>query len=389
MSPRPTARLAPVASLALGLGLALAPAAARAAAPQTPPDSAASRIVTTYLTPVELAREAKGLEDMGAYRLATYQLRKLREVAKPDADLDLELALDLARTGQLDSARVILYGSRLSAALDDSCPPARRHPYAWNRDELWTNGRYDGWPWYIARARAEVDGRLGRWRDARVAADRALAERPLSGQDWLVLALCSAHAGEAASAEIQARMAVALDPMLPEAQYLEGLFAWRAGGRAEALAQFDAALVLDSLYEPAVRARQRLRFFPGAAADSAPPDFLTGPRAAALLTSPAMPKIESFQQVDRQPAILSRMKVPIADSLELLVKPVRLVLPVLVDERGRPVLVDLPWFAPEDLPPPFVSQLLGSLPGWRFSPALANGRPVASWAAVSITTGQP
>jgi K+-transporting ATPase ATPase B chain len=73
--------------------------------------------------------------------------------------------------------------------------------------------------------------------------------------------------------------------MLPEAQYLVGLFEWRAGRRGDALRRFTAALALDSLYEPAVRARQRMRFFPGAAPDSLPGVFLTGSREAALLTS--------------------------------------------------------------------------------------------------------
>ncbi len=382
----PRRRAAPVAALAL-LGLSIAPAAGAPAA-TPPPSRPEPAFATSYLTPVERAHEAKGLEDASAYRLAALQLRKLRDAARPDADLDLELALDLARSGELDSARVLLYGPLLTRALSDSASPGRGRLYAWNRNEQWTNGRYDGWAWYIARARAEVDARLGRWREARAAADRALAERPLAGQDWLVLAVCSAHAGDRAGAEVQARMAAALDPMLPEAQYLEGLLAWRAGDRTEALRQFTAAAALDSLYEPAVRARQRLRFFPGAAADSTPAEFLTGPRAAALLTSPVPPKIESFQQVDRQPTILSRFMVPIPDSVEVVMKPLRFTLPVLVDERGRPVLAQLPAISPEDLPAPFVSLLLEALPGWRFTPALVQGKPAPSWAAVSISTGQ-
>ena len=356
--------------------------------PGRPQPAASSEPAERSLTPVQRARETKGLEDAGLYGLAARQLEKLRRETGPDADLELELALDLARAGASDSARTILHGPTLSAALADSCPPARRRPYAWNRDETWLNGKFDGWRWYVARARAEVAARLGRWSEARLAAQRAVEDRPLAGKEWLVLAVCSGRAGDLAAAEPEARMAAHLDPMLPEAHYLVGLIDWRLGRRREALERFAAALALDSLYEPAVRSRQRLRFFPGAAPDSLPAVFLTGERAAGLLTSPIGPKIESYQTVDRQPAILSRMMVPIPDSLEIEIKPMRIVLPVLVDRSGRAVLNDLPWISPDDLPGPFVSVLLESLPGWRFSPALKSGEPVPSWAAVSITTGQ-
>jgi hypothetical protein len=373
---------------------ALAPAptsagAATTASPTAAPSQAAPSPAPnpSFRTPVEIARDAKGFEDAGAFGMAAVLLQRLRGVAKPDADLDLELALDLARAGDLDSARVLLDGPVLSAALADSCPPARRHPYAWNRDQLWTNGTFDGWRWYIARARAEVDARLGHWRAARAAAERALTERPLFGLEWLVLAVCSAHADEIAAAEIQARMAATLDPMLPEALYLAGLFEWRAGKRTQALQRFGAAVSVDSLYMPAVRARQRLRFFPGAQPDSMPGEFLTGLRAAGLLTSPVGPKIEAFQQVEHQAAILSRLMVPIPDTIEVEMKSMRIVLPVLVDERGRAVLCDLPWFSENDLPAPFVTVLMESLPGWRFAPATVSGKPVPSWAGISITTG--
>jgi hypothetical protein len=377
-------------------GAAVTTRQAASGSPQAPADpepgrsqpAASPEPTESPLTPVERAREAKGLEDAGLYRLAARQLEKLRRETGPDADLDLELALDLARAGAPDSARALLHGPTLSTALADSCPPARRRPYAWNRDETWMNGKFDGWRWYIARARAEVAARLGRWSEARLAARRAVEDRPLAGKEWLVLAVCSGHAGDLAAAEPEARMAAHLDPMLPEAHYLVGLIDWKQGRRREALERFAAALALDSLYEPAVRSRQRLRFFPGAAPDSLPAVFLTGERAAGLLTSPAGPKIESFQTVDRQPAILSRMMVPIPDSLEIELKPLRFVLPVLVDRSGRAVLNDLPWISPNDLPALFVSVLLESLPSWRFSSALRSGEPVPSWAAVSITTGQ-
>jgi len=153
----------------------------------------------------DVARVARQLEDAGAYDSAAVVLRALRARAAPDADLDLALALDLARTGALRSAHLLLYGPALDSALVDSCPPARRRPYRGDRDELWLTGRFDGWRWYVARARAEVDARLGRWADAREAARRAVAERPLAGREWLVAAVCAGRAGDVAAAEREAR----------------------------------------------------------------------------------------------------------------------------------------------------------------------------------------
>lgn len=380
MTPAASRRLTAVATVAL-LAWACAPATYAAPAPPAPPAPAVS-------APPEQARLAKMLEDDGQYAAAAVTLRALRERVAPDADLDFALALDLARAGAPDSARSLLQGPNLSAALADSCPPARRRPYGPTRDALWTDGRYEGWRWAIARARAEVDSRLGRWEEARAAARLAVTERPLAGREWLVVAVCSGRAGDLAGAERQARLAAYLDPMLPEAQYLVGLFEWRARRRADALERFAAAIALDSLYEPAVRARQRLRFFPGAAPDSLPGVFLTGGREAALLTSPARPKLESAPQVDRAAVVLQRTMVPVPDSIQVEIKPLRLILPVLVDERGRAVLCELPWIPPDDLPAPLVAVLLQSLPGWRFAPAQRFGQPVRGWTSVTITTGQ-
>jgi len=175
--------------------------------------------------------------------------------------------------------------------------------------------------------------------------------------------------------------------MLPEAHYLVGLFEWRAGRRREALERFAAAIALDSLHEPSVRARQRLRFFPGAAPDSLPAVFLTRGRAAGLLTSPVGPKLETLPQVDRYATVLERTMVSIPDSLQIEMLPLRIALPILVDEGGRAVLIDLPWFSPDDLPASFVALLIESLSAWRFVPAQRFGQPVRSWSAISITPG--
>ena len=97
----------------------------------------------------------------------------------------LALALDEARSGQLDSAAARLWSPLLSEAMADTLPPERRRRYPWEREQLWVNGWYDGWPWYIARARAEVAASLGRWPQALEAARACVAARPLAGKEWL------------------------------------------------------------------------------------------------------------------------------------------------------------------------------------------------------------
>src|SRR5213594_3313881 len=90
-------------------------------------------------------------------------LRALRSRTGPDPDLEIELALLEARSGQLDSAAERLWSPALTAALSDSMPVTRRERYGWDRGPLWLNGSFDGWNWYVARARAEVASSLGRW----------------------------------------------------------------------------------------------------------------------------------------------------------------------------------------------------------------------------------
>jgi hypothetical protein len=384
---------------AAALTLAMLTAAATPALPAAPrPDAgppAASRdssstvvVVTPGAIPlVERAKHAIDLEDYGIYDSAAVVLEGLRARVRPDPDLDLALAIDRARAGRLEDARALLEGPALTAAVGDSTPVARRGPYGPGRERTWFDGRFDGWRWAVFRARAEVLARLGSWEAAREAARSAAAERPLAGVERLVLALCSARAGDLAVAGREARAAVALDPMLPEAHYLLGLLEWRAGRRAAMRERCAAALALDSLYEPAVRARQRLRFFPAAGPDTFPATLLTGLRAADLLTSAIGPKLDAMPRLDRDPAVLERTMVPIPDTLQFEIPPLRLVLPVLVDERGRAVLCHLPWISPADLPAPLVSVLLESLPLWRFSPGVRLGRPVPSWAGVIISTG--
>ena len=334
-------------------------------------------------TVLQRAAEARSLEDLGAYGQAASALRELRGRVAPDADLEIALALDEARTGQLDSAATRLWGPLLSRALADTMPLARRHTYGWQREGVWTNGRFDGWHWYVARARAEVAARRGRWAEARDAASEAVAALALSGQEWLILALCAGHAGDLDVAERSARRAAWLDPTLPEAQYLAGLFDWRAGRRAAARESFRAAVALDSSYrEPALALVRSL--LPGAAPDSLPGRLLTGVRAVALLTSPARPKLDEFVQMDTPATILQQDLPALPDSLKGRFKPVQMYLPIMVDERGRAVLQELPYSTPEQFPEALERLTLLSMSGWRYTPATRHGVPQRVWANVQI-----
>ena len=331
-----------------------------------------------------LATSARSLEEMGGYTRATEALRQLRSRVAPDGDLELALAIDEARSGDLDSARVRLWGPLLTAALADTLPVTRRQPYAWQREPRWLNGRFDGWHWYVARARAEVAAALGRWGEAHAAAILAVAARPMAGKEWLVLAISAAHDGTPGEAQLAAEMARRLDPTLPEAQYLAGLLDWRAGRRNEAQAGFRAAVALDSTYRDAAIALVRSRL-PGAAPDTLPTALLVGAREAGLLTSPVRPKLEEFVQMDSPALIVKRGPSQVPESLTTQVRRLDLILPVLVDERGRAVLNELPWFSPATLPAPVVSALLAGLPEWRFSPARRNGAAQRVWAAVQYS----
>ncbi|MBI5710525.1 MAG: hypothetical protein HZC42_09520 [Candidatus Eisenbacteria bacterium] len=393
MSIPPPFRL--LAAGALGGLLALSSAAAARGAPggaahraPSPPRPAAARVAPgTPRPPQDQAHEARLLEDNGAYGQAAATLRALRRRVPPDADLELALALDEARAGDADSARTRLHGPPLAAALVDSLPVTRRHEADWDRDRRWTDGRFEGWHWYVARARAELDAALGRWDEATVAARAAVAARPLAGKEWLVLAVCAGRAGHADEARAAADQAATLDPSLPEALYLSGLWAWKAGQRARAQERFRAAVALDSSYREPALALVRSRL-PGVPPDTLPAALLTGVRAAGLLTSAVGPKIEEFAQMD-QPAVIVRQElVPIPDSLALTLKPVQIVLPILVDERGRAVLHELPWFSPDQLPAAVVALLAQSLPAWRFTPARRLNEPRRVWASVSIKYGK-
>jgi tetratricopeptide (TPR) repeat protein len=333
---------------------------------------------------LEIATDARTLEDLGAYGHSADLLRVVRQRAARDADLDLALAFNEARSGSLDSAATLLWGPVLTAALaDSSIPRARRIPYAWHREPLFVNGTWDGWYWYIARARAEVAARLGRWADALAAARLSARARTNSGKEWLILGLCEARAGSANSAEDDVRRAITLDPTLPEAHYLAGLFEWRAGRRNRAQDHFRDAVALDSSYrEPAIALmRSRLPVPP----DTLPAAFLTGVREIALLCSNARPKHEEFVQMDVPALLERRLDVPIADSLKTGWKQFGAEPSVLIDERGRIVLNEFPWAPPNDVVPDgVIGTEVGTLPHWHFTPATRNGTPSRVWASVQL-----
>ena len=137
--------------------------------------------------PIEQAFAARQLEDGGAYGRAADELKVLRKMVKIDADLELELALDEARSGSSDSALARLSIPMMEAAANDSMPLKRRAEYPYQRETFWVDGKFDGWNWYILRARAELEARRGRWKEATAWARRATDAWVLNGKDWHIL----------------------------------------------------------------------------------------------------------------------------------------------------------------------------------------------------------
>ncbi len=336
------------------------------------------------VTPASVASEARTHEDAGAYGLALEQLRRLRPMVALDGDLELATALDEARSNLLDSAWVRLNSPLLTAALADTGGPERWRDYPFQREPFWLNGRFDGWYWYVARARAETALRLRRWDEAVAAARIAVHARPLSGKEHLLLALSLAHAGDLRGAAEEAARAHALDPLLPESRYLSGLLAWRAGHRALARAAFQAAREGDSTFRAPALALSRL-LVPGLAPDSLPTRFLTGLRRAGELTSRVRPKLEEYVQFDQLATLFGRPVRAVPDSLKAamgLTRPLRLYVTVLVDQTGRVVMDDLPWLPPGHFPEPMLAAVLGDAARWHFRPALKLGKPRISYATV-------
>ena len=370
---------------ALG-ALAAAPATKAAPAPAKRPAARAAKPAApaSAARPVDVARQARALEEQGDYAGALAALKRLRGLQGPDADLELAIALDEARTGQADSAWVRLHGPLLSAALADTVGLERRMDYPYQREGMWLNGRFDGWYWYIARARAELALARRDWKQAVAMANRAAAARPLSGREALLLAFAASHAGDSALGEAAAHWAAHLEPWLPEAHHLAGLWAWRSGRRAEAREYLETAAAIDSTWREPVLALARLSL-PGTRADSLPVRFLNGPRGCALLTSARRPKQEEFTQFDRNAMLLFNPQPQPPDSLRRLMKlqkPTQLYVQVLVSETGHALLMDLPYVTEDRMPAAVVNQVLDQIGRWRFLPALRFQQPEKAWVSV-------
>jgi hypothetical protein len=323
-------------------------------------------------------------EEQGAYASALAELKRLRAVEGPDPDVELAVALDEARVGLIDSAWTRLYSPILEQALADTVGDLRRTEYPFQREGMWVNGTFDGWYWYIARARAELALVRRDWPRMLSMASRAASARPLSGKEALLVALAASHSGDEQYGEAAAAWASYLEPWLPEAHYLSGVWAWRHGRRAEARDEFATAATLDSSWRDPVLALARLEL-PGARPDSLPVRFLTGVRACAMLTSPRRPKQEEFVQFDRTPMLMFNPQTQPPDSLlaEMHVKkPTQLYLQVLVSEKGEPLMAELPYVTEAKVPAGVVNHVLNQIGTWRFMAARKFDKPQRSWASV-------
>lgn len=291
------------------------------------------------------------------------------------------IAVNEARAGLTDSAWVRLNGPLLSKALTDTADARRHHEYPYERDGAWVNGRFDGWYWYVARARAEVAMQLGDWQQARVAAARAVEARRFSGKDALLLAIASAQTGDLAYAEAAAAYAGYLEPVMPEAHHLLGLLHWRAGRRAAATAALRAARGADSSFAPAALALARLSL-PGSRPDPLPSYFLTGIRRAAELTSPVSPKVEEQLQQDTAPMLAFNPQTPLPDSVQArfrLSEPLTIYVQCLIDESGSAKSFEMPAVPREDLPLELVHHMSRDLQTWRFVAPTRFGKPISAW----------
>ncbi len=305
----------------------------------------------------------------------------MRPLVQRDPDLEFEIALLFARTDRWDSAAAILWSLPISAAELDSQPLGLRHDYPWERESLWSDGAFQGWNWNVWRARAEVAAHDGKWSDALQAQTRALKQRECSGKEWILLGECQAHLGGWDEAERSFLRGIELDPTLPEGHYLLGLCHWRARRAAAASQAFAKALALDSLFREAALARTKLRLGPAVASDSLPSWLLQGRSATALLTSTQRPKLTEFVQIDSPPLPVS-ISLPHYPPGTASDKPHSVELEVLIDERGRVVLHELPYLDPGTWPDPLVHALTAEISHWQFSVPIKSGSPVAAWTAV-------
>jgi len=360
------------------------PAPAKPASGSTVPAKTPAAKPGESMKPIDIATRARVFEEEGAYASALAELKTLRSVEGPDADVELAIALDEARVGLVDSAWTRLYSPILTAALGDSIGSLRRTEYPFQREGMWVNGTFDGWYWYIARARAELALQRRDWPQLLAMASQCATARPLSGKEALLVALAASHTGDAEYGEAAAAWAAYLEPWLPEAHYLSGIWAWRNGRRAEAREDLQTAAALDSSWRDPVLALARLAL-PGSRPDSLPTRFLTGARACAMLTSSRRPKQEEFIQFDRTPTLVFNPMTQPDDSLRALMKlkkPTQLFVQVLVSEKGDPLMAELPWVTEDKVPAGVVHHILAQIATWRFAAARKFDKPQRSWASV-------
>ena len=370
-----------------GTGTATRPAAKTPPPVETPRPLPLSTAADTarIMALLESADHARQADDRGDPEAALAMWLALRPKVPPDGDLELAVALDEARSGRLDSAAVRLSGRVLSAAAADTLPVERYHFARLHHPDWMIDGRFSGWHWYVWRARSEVAASRGRWTEATDAARHCVAAIPTSGTQWLLLAVCAGRAGLADEARAAARQAARLDPGVPEALYLDALWAWKDGRRSDAQAGFRAAVAQDSAFRPAVVALLRSRL-PGSTPDTLPATVLTGTRAAGLLTSRVYPKLENDIPVEQVPILAHRAHPAVPDSLKAMIGDQRLPLWLYVDEQGQVPLVEAGWVPPGSFPAPVVAELMGLIPGtWRFLPANIKGVPRAMWIDVNYS----
>ncbi len=371
--------------------LAAPPPAARRPLPRKPA-TAAPRTATPArpagASPTLLAEQAREREDELAYARAAATLKELRALVPPDADLEVALALDEARSGATDSAWARLHSPILEAALADSTHSNQWHPIGPGRDRTWINGRFDGWYWTIARARAELALRLRRWDEAVAAAHVATRAFPLSGRDHLLLAVAAGRAGDAALAREESSLALGLDPTLPEAYELRGLWAWRDGDRALARRCFVAAIERDSVARTAALSLVRLAN-PAAKPDSLPDRFLSGGRRATALIPPIGPKLVETLPMDQIPGLyggLPTLKLGDEDRARMqLASTLSIEASALVDESGRALAVEFPYLPPARISPLLMHRMMELSEHWRFKPAVRSGHAARVWINVEYS----
>src|SRR4029077_10415237 len=146
------------------------------------------------MKPIDIATRARVFEEQGAYASALAELKRLRSLEAPDPDVELAVALDEARVGLVDSAWARLYSPILEKALADSVGDLRRTEYPFQREGMWVNATWDGWYWYIARARAELALQRRDWKQALAMASEAAGARALSGKEVLLVGVAPGHA---------------------------------------------------------------------------------------------------------------------------------------------------------------------------------------------------